>query len=52
MIETTNTYKIVDKDFAKEIAKHLLEINAVVLRPNDPFTWSQAGIHLFIAITG
>jgi orotate phosphoribosyltransferase len=41
MIETTNKYKILDKDFAREIARHLLDINAVVLRPNDPFTWSS-----------
>lgn len=32
---------IIDQKFAKEIALHLLEINAVVLRPNDPFTWSS-----------
>ena len=32
---------IIDSSFAKEIALHLLEINAVVLRPNDPFTWSS-----------
>ena len=24
-----------------EIAKHLLEIEAVFLRPNDPFTWAS-----------
>jgi orotate phosphoribosyltransferase len=41
MTETTDTYMIADKKFAKEIAKHLLEINAVVLRPKDPFTWSS-----------
>lgn len=41
MIETTNTYKILDRDFAREIAKHLLDINAVVLRPKEPFTWSS-----------
>src|SRR5699024_3592654 len=27
--------------FAKELALDLLSINAVVLRPNDPFTWSS-----------
>lgn len=32
---------IIDQKFAKEIALNLLEINAVVLRPNDPFTWSS-----------
>ena len=32
---------IINSSFAKEIALHLLEINAVVLRPNDPFTWSS-----------
>lgn len=41
MIKTKSTYQIVDKEFAKEIAKHLLEIDAVVLRPNNPFTWSS-----------
>ncbi|TKJ07389.1 orotate phosphoribosyltransferase, partial [Bacillus cereus] len=25
----------------KEIASHLLEIGAVFLQPNDPFTWSS-----------
>lgn len=32
---------IIDQKFAKEIALNLLEINAVILRPNDPFTWSS-----------
>lgn len=32
---------IIDSSFAKEIALNLLKINAVVLRPNDPFTWSS-----------
>lgn len=32
---------IIDQKFSKEIALHLLEINAVVLRPNEPFTWSS-----------
>lgn len=32
---------ILDKTFAKELALMLLEINAVVLRPNNPFTWSS-----------
>lgn len=41
MIDTTITYKIIDKDFAREIAKSLLDINAVILRPNEPFTWAS-----------
>lgn len=32
---------ILDTSFARELAAHLLEINAVVLKPNDPFTWSS-----------
>ena len=32
---------IIDPSFSEELALHLLEINAVVLRPNDPFTWSS-----------
>ncbi|MDZ7660101.1 orotate phosphoribosyltransferase [Fodinibius sp.] len=32
---------IIDQTFAKEIALDLLDINAVILRPNDPFTWSS-----------
>jgi len=32
---------ILDKEFAKELAQSLLEINAVVLRPDNPFTWSS-----------
>lgn len=32
---------IIDKPFSKEIALDLLKINAVILRPNDPFTWSS-----------
>lgn len=41
MVETTVTNKIIDKKFSRELAKHLLEINAVILRPNDPFTWAS-----------
>lgn len=41
MIDTKTNYTIADKKFAKEIAKHLLEIDAVVLRPNEPFKWSS-----------
>ncbi|MDZ7680536.1 MAG: orotate phosphoribosyltransferase [Fodinibius sp.] len=32
---------IIDETFSKEIALDLLNINAVLLRPNDPFTWSS-----------
>ncbi|MDZ7773672.1 MAG: orotate phosphoribosyltransferase [Balneolaceae bacterium] len=32
---------IIDSSFAEELALNLLEINAVVLRPNDPFTWAS-----------
>jgi len=32
---------IIDDTFARELAADLLEINAVILRPNDPFTWSS-----------
>lgn len=32
---------IIDKNFSKEVALDLLKINAVILRPNDPFTWSS-----------
>ena len=32
---------IIDKTYARELAKSLLKINAVILRPNDPFTWSS-----------
>ncbi len=32
---------IIDNQFSKKLAKALLEINAVVLRPSDPFTWSS-----------
>lgn len=32
---------IIDQNFSKEIALDLLNINAVILRPNDPFTWSS-----------
>lgn len=31
----------IDTSFSKELALHLLEINAVILQPNDPFTWSS-----------
>lgn len=32
---------IIDQTFSKEVALDLLKINAVILRPNDPFTWSS-----------
>ncbi|MEO9887414.1 MAG: orotate phosphoribosyltransferase [Balneola sp.] len=32
---------IIDDTFARELAADLLDINAVILRPNDPFTWSS-----------
>lgn len=32
---------ILDKTFAEELALMLLEINALVLQPNNPFTWSS-----------
>ncbi len=32
---------IIDQDFSREIALDLLKINAVILQPNDPFTWSS-----------
>lgn len=41
MIDFDNTHTILDQDFAREIARSLLEIDAVLLRPNDPFTWSS-----------
>ncbi|SHF50256.1 orotate phosphoribosyltransferase [Fodinibius roseus] len=32
---------IIDSPFSEEIALDLLRINAVILRPNDPFTWAS-----------
>lgn len=32
---------IIDSSFSEEIALDLLKINAVILRPNDPFTWAS-----------
>ncbi|MDZ7694482.1 MAG: orotate phosphoribosyltransferase [Balneolaceae bacterium] len=32
---------IIDDSFAEELALNLLEINAVLLRPDDPFTWAS-----------
>lgn len=41
MEEVKEKQIILDKDFAVELAHDLLKINAVVLRPNNPFTWSS-----------
>ena len=41
MIDTENKYTILNKAFSRELAGLLLDINAVLLRPNDPFTWSS-----------
>lgn len=40
-MEMTQTVKIVDKSFSRELAKSLLNIDALVLRPNKPFTWAS-----------
>ncbi len=32
---------IIHPEFSRKLAKALLEINAVVLRPNDPFVWAS-----------
>lgn len=32
---------IIDTSFARELAGDLLDINAVILRPNEPFTWAS-----------
>jgi len=32
---------IINTEFSRELARELLRINAVVLRPNDPFVWSS-----------
>jgi orotate phosphoribosyltransferase len=32
---------IINADFSKELALSLLKINAVVLRPNEPFVWAS-----------
>lgn len=41
MTKTQTRHIILNKDFSKKLAKHLLDINAVVLRPNNPFTWAS-----------
>ena len=35
----------------RKIAKHLLDIEAVALRPNDYFTWTSELNHRFTVIT-
>lgn len=37
----TNSYTIIDEQFSRELALSLLEIKAVILRPNNPFTWTS-----------
>jgi orotate phosphoribosyltransferase len=37
----TNQHIISDKEYSRKLAKHLLNINAVLLRPSEPFTWSS-----------
>ena len=32
---------IINETFARELAADLLDFNAVILRPNDPFTWAS-----------
>lgn len=32
---------IIDEKFSRELAKSLLDIDAVILRPNAPFTWAS-----------
>lgn len=41
MIDTQNKHIILDKTFSRELAGLLLDINAVLLRPNEPFTWAS-----------
>src|SRR6056297_2223042 len=41
MIDTEQKYTIIDKAFSRELAALLLDINAVLLQPNDPFTWAS-----------
>jgi len=41
MIDAEKKHIILDKDLARDVAKSLLDINAVLLRPNNPFTWSS-----------
>lgn len=32
---------IINKEFSRELALQLLKINAVILRPNEPFVWAS-----------
>ena len=32
---------ILNEDIAQQIAKSLLQIKAVILQPNEPFTWAS-----------
>src|SRR5690625_4744812 len=32
---------IIDETYSRELAKSLLDIDAVILRPNAPFTWAS-----------
>lgn len=41
MTQTDTKQIILNKKFSKKLAKYLLEINAVVLRPDNPFTWAS-----------
>lgn len=41
MVDTKNTFIIKDRSFSRELAKALLDIDAVLLRPNEPFTWTS-----------
>lgn len=36
-----STVKIFHEDTARDVAAHLLKINAIKLQPNDPFTWAS-----------
>ena len=38
---TKQTERLKDMDTAREIAKQLLKIRAVFLRPGEPFTWAS-----------
>ena len=32
---------ILDMEIAKQLAKSLLQINAIILQPENPFTWAS-----------
>lgn len=40
-MEMTEKSMIINKSFAKELASELLRINAIMLRPNEPFQWAS-----------